>query len=73
MKKDEKILTLKERINDYKEEKLKNQETIRKMSRIYDLLVIDEDGKLINSNEKLTLPFPQCHVYYHFYINLWYS
>ena len=51
MEKDEKILALEERINDFKEERLKHQETIGKMSKLYDLGVIDEDGELRNSNE----------------------
>ena len=50
MEKDEKILALKKRINDFKEERLKHQETIGKMSKLYDLGIIDEDEELMKSN-----------------------
>ena len=50
MFKDEKILALQEKINDFKEQILKNEETLSKMAKLYDLGIIDEEGDLIQSN-----------------------
>ena len=44
--KDEKILALEERIKDFKEQNLKNEETISKMAKLYELGIIDEEGEL---------------------------
>ena len=47
MAKDEKILALEIKLAQYKDETLKNDENLQKLSKLYELGVIDENGELI--------------------------
>ena len=50
MMKDEKILAMKMRINEYKESALKNDENLQKLSKLYELGIIDEEGEPITND-----------------------
>ena len=50
MMKDEKILAMEMRINEYKESALKNEENLQKLSKLYELGIIDEEGELITND-----------------------
>ena len=53
MQKDVKILALEERIKDYKENLAVQEEKGAKLSKLYELGVINERGKLISRNSEL--------------------
>ena len=50
MMKDEKILAMEIRINEYKESALKNDENLQKLSKLYELGIIDEEGEPITND-----------------------
>ena len=47
MEKNEKILALEDRLADYREEALKNDENVQKLSKLYELGIINERGEPI--------------------------
>ena len=52
MQKDEKILALEERIKDYKENLAVQEENGAKLSKLYELGVINERGELIGGHSE---------------------
>ena len=48
MQKDEKILALEIRVKEFQEENLKHEENLRKISKLYEMGIIDEDREFIN-------------------------
>ena len=50
MEKDEKVLALEMRIKDFQERIKENEENLEKLSKLYELGIIDEDGELMRNN-----------------------
>ena len=49
--KNRKIFALEERIWEYKDKILKNEKSINKMGKLFDINIIDEDGEFRQNNE----------------------
>ena len=50
MEKDEKVLALEMRIKDFQERIKENEENLEKLSKLYELGIIDEDGELVRND-----------------------
>ena len=51
------ILTLEIRVKEFQEENLKHEDNLTKLSKLYEMGIIDEDGDLLISNKTLSLQF----------------